>query len=872
MNNLIKINNMFVLIYGHQGWIGRDFITILQKNNIQFVEGKSKLNTMVNIEKELDEIKPTHVISFIGKNNGEKTNNINYFEQEENLYENIKNNLFSPLVIAELCNKHNIHYTYLGTECIDEHLIDQGQYDPHCFSSSYSIVKKFTDMLITLFKQRVLNLQISMYVICEKNVQQIITDITNNNKYSIPISITMLSELLPYVLDMMTNKITGTINLTNPGMITQEEIFTMYKEYVNQSFTWNHFSQEKEQRTILDTDVSLNTLHLTTLYPKIKHIKDSLKECLIHYASGLQHNIQNILSQNTGVCLLITGGCGFIGSNFINYYFSKDKISKLVNLDTMYYCANEKNVHIEIRTSDKYTLIKGNICDANIVDNVLNTYNITHVIHFAGQSHVQNSFDESISFTKDNILGTHTLLESCRKYGKIKRFIHVSTDQVYGESINVVDEMPKTEHSLLCPTNPYAATKAGAELIAQSYYYSYNMPIIITRGNYVYGPNQYPEKLIPHFINLLQEDKKVSIHGNGTVVRAFLHVYDTASAFETILEKGTIGEIYNIGCDEKMEYSVLDVAKMLIKQIKHTENVDEWIEYVQDRPFNDQRYYISNHKLKELGWIITKPFEKGIIQTIYNELYDKYINYNLNKINTIIDENVYEIFVFCSGKCGSSTLHKTFLENGYTSLHEHSNYCWQINNNMKGSIFDVIERSMKKYKKVYIFDSYRTPIERKISGFFQNLEEYTYDYCQLNNITNYKDISIDNLIDIFNNKIYTIDNYQSIDEILCYYNINKPLLFDHNKGYNKFQHNNLVFISLLFANINKWQFQLTEIFEKEIQVTKDNISEIKWYSEIYKEFLKNYKISPTLYLNITNNNNFKYYNNSNKLCFNSPFG
>ena len=140
-----------------------------------------------------------------------------------------------------------------------------------------------------------------------------------------------------------------------------------------------------------------------------------------------------------------------------------------------------------------------------------------------------------------------------------------------------VNEKHKTEHSILCPTNPYAATKAGAELIAQSYNHSFNFPVIITRGNNVYGPNQYPEKLIPRFIKLLEENKKVTIQGDGSCIRAFLHSYDTATAFEAILEKGKIGEIYNIGCDENMEYSVLYVAKMLIQKIKKTEDYNNWI-------------------------------------------------------------------------------------------------------------------------------------------------------------------------------------------------------------------------------------------------------------------------------------------------------
>lgn len=308
--------------------------------------------------------------------------------------------------------------------------------------------------------------------------------------------------------------------------------------------------------------------------------------------------------------LLVTGGCGFIGSNFINLIFKQNKYN-IINFDAMYYCADENNIIEEIRKSSNYKLIKGNLCDKNFVKYILEENKITYIIHFAAQSHVDNSFDNSLQYTHDNILGTHTLLEVCRIYGKIERFIHVSTDEVYGESM-LDDVNHKNEQSILCPTNPYAATKAGAELIAQAYYYSYKMPIIISRGNNVYGPNQYPEKLIPRFIKLLKEDKKVTIQGDGSCVRGFLHAYDTAKAFECILEKGVIGQIYNIGCDEHMEYSVLQIAKILIKLIKNTENFEDWIEYIPDRPFNDKRYFISNQKLKDLGWDISVDFLEGI--------------------------------------------------------------------------------------------------------------------------------------------------------------------------------------------------------------------------------------------------------------------
>jgi dTDP-glucose 4,6-dehydratase len=304
--------------------------------------------------------------------------------------------------------------------------------------------------------------------------------------------------------------------------------------------------------------------------------------------------------------LLVTGGCGFIGSNFINYLNKKYPEYLIINLDAMYYCANEKNVNIE----NNYKFIKGNLRSSELINHILNEYSITHVIHFAAQSHVQNSFDDSMQYTLDNIVGTHTLLECCKNYGLIKKFIHVSTDEVYGESLN--EEM-KHEGSVLYPTNPYAATKAGAELIAMSYIKSYQLPIIITRGNNVYGQNQYPEKLIPRFIEQLNSGKQVTIQGDGSARRSFLHVEDTCSAFDIILHKGNLGEIYNIGTNPgESEYTVLEIAEILIKLIKRTENWQSYVSFVADRPFNDSRYFISNEKLRSIGWEIKINFMDGI--------------------------------------------------------------------------------------------------------------------------------------------------------------------------------------------------------------------------------------------------------------------
>lgn len=636
---------MNILIYGSKGWIGQQFLKILNQNNIQYIEGRARANNINEVSIEIDNINPTNIISFIGRTHGSIDNiyysTIDYLEQKDKLTENVRDNLYAPLILAILSKVRNIHYTYLGTGCIFKYdeihpfgkeingFIESSL--PNFFGSSYSTVKGFTDQLMSLYSDNVLNLRIRMPITDTQNSRNFITKITTYEYIcSIPNSMTVLPELLPKVIEMMRMNITGTINLTNPGLISHNEILTMFQDIVDPEFTWKNFSKE-EQSKILHSDRSnnyLDTTKLQALFPDIKNIKQSVKDCLIKYResyiknsnsnSNININYNNDNNDNNDNYiiniknLLVTGGAGFIGSAFINYFSKKYPNINIINIDKLYYCANVNNVDLDIRHSDKYKFIQSDVNNTELIDYILFKNEIDTVIHFAAQSHVQNSFDDSLQFTKDNIFGTHSLLESCRKYGKIKKFIHVSTDEVYGESMNDINEKSKTEHSVLVPTNPYAATKAGAELIVQSYSHSYNMPIIITRGNNVYGPNQYPEKVIPKFIKLLKENKKITIQGDGSSVRAFLYSLDTAKAFECILDKGKIGEIYNIGCDDNMEYSIIELAKLLIKKIKKTDNFDNWIEYIDDRPFNDRRYYISNVKLKSLGWTIETDLEIGL--------------------------------------------------------------------------------------------------------------------------------------------------------------------------------------------------------------------------------------------------------------------
>lgn len=296
---------------------------------------------------------------------------------------------------------------------------------------------------------------------------------------------------------------------------------------------------------------------------------------------------------------LVTGGCGFIASNFINSMHTRYPDITFVNIDKLDYCSNIENVD-----QGSSIFIEGTLCDPDFIERIVTRYKFDYVFHFAAQSHVDNSFVDPLSFTMDNAYGTHVLIETCRKYIPEVEIIHFSTDEVYGES--VTDEPFTEERGVLKPTNPYSASKAAAEMIVRSYVESFNMKIKIVRCNNVYGPNQYPEKLIPKFKRLLRNGEKCTIHGkrSSEIKRAFMHVEDVINAVDIIWKKGTIGEIYNIASDD--EISVMDVTKMIIKTITCTEDYDKWITYVEDRPFNDSRYYICSKKLKSLGWKQTK--------------------------------------------------------------------------------------------------------------------------------------------------------------------------------------------------------------------------------------------------------------------------
>lgn len=309
---------------------------------------------------------------------------------------------------------------------------------------------------------------------------------------------------------------------------------------------------------------------------------------------------------------------GFIASHAAILMCKKYPQYNIIVYDKLDYCSCRENLN-ELDDLPNFKFIKGDIASQDLVTYVFKEEKIDTVLHFAAQTHVDNSFGNSFAFTQANTYGTHVLLETAKNCETIRRFIHVSTDEVYGEGESM-DAKPMEEDHILEPTNPYAATKAGAEFLVKSYHRSFKLPCIITRGNNVYGPHQYPEKLIPKFINQLMRGRALTLHGDGTNTRNFLYVEDVARAFDVILHKGEIGHIYNIGGANELPN--IDVAKHLLKILGKSQDEASLITFVPDRKFNDLRYTINSSKLHELGWKEEMGWEEGLNATV--EWYKKY--------------------------------------------------------------------------------------------------------------------------------------------------------------------------------------------------------------------------------------------------------
>jgi dTDP-glucose 4,6-dehydratase len=597
---------MKVLIYGGRGWIGKQFIDILQKNNHEVILSNVRVNNYEKVSEDLKINKPDIVLSCLGRTYGPGFNTIDYLEQPGNLQINLNDNLFAPVTIANACITHNIYFVYLGTGCIfnsDTKMYTEDS-EPDFFGSSYSLVKGFTDKLFhsDLYKDKMLNLRIRMPIVGEEHKRNFITKIVNYEKVvNIPNSMTVFDTLLPCAIKLIERKWTGTLNFTNPGTISHNQILDLYTEIVDPLFTYTNFTIEEQDKILASkrSNNHLDTSLLKTLFPNVPDIYDSVKGCLLDYKHSMEPDV-----------VLVTGGCGFIGGAMVRYLYKHYPKMTIINIDKLTYCSDQRNITPEMKNDDRYIFYQVDITDEKSIQQIFQKHSIKCVLHFAAETHVDRSFEHPLEFTKTNIIGTQILLHHSHLTG-VKKFIHVSTDEVYGD-VNYSE--PVKETSNLNPTNPYSGSKLGAEVAVTAFAKSFKLPYIITRCNNVYGPKQYHEKVIPKFSKMSMNGEKMTIHGNGSNVRSFIFIDDVTRAFDTIMRKGRLGEIYNIAVNN--EVSIVDLSKTIADFFTEKGYDVPNISFVEDRPFNDERYFINSNKLEELGWNPEISFKEGIKRSL----------------------------------------------------------------------------------------------------------------------------------------------------------------------------------------------------------------------------------------------------------------
>lgn len=305
--------------------------------------------------------------------------------------------------------------------------------------------------------------------------------------------------------------------------------------------------------------------------------------------------------------LLVTGGCGFIGSNFILHMLESHPDVSIINLDLLTYAGNLENLQDAEPYGDRHRFVRGDIADRDLVRSIMSR-EPDAVVNFAAESHVDRSIMDSCSFITTNVVGTQVLLDACREFG-IKRYVQISTDEVYG---SLGPEGAFTEGHAVCPNSPYAASKAAADMLVRAYHKTHGMDVVITRCSNNYGPYQFPEKLIPLMISNAVNDQELPVYGDGRNVRDWIHVLDHCRAVSLILREGRSGEVYNIG--GASEYTNIEIVKYILRRLDKPESL---IRFVADRPGHDRRYAMDFSKLhSELGWRPIVGFEEGLNQTI----------------------------------------------------------------------------------------------------------------------------------------------------------------------------------------------------------------------------------------------------------------
>ena len=594
-----------VLVFGARGWIGAQMSTLMTGRGWRVVAAKSRMENYAEVRQELDDVRPDVVVVAAGLTGRPNIDSLESCKPETSLV-----NVAGTVLLASECSRRGIYVTTFATGCIYEydatHPVGGRGFtedDAPNFTGSYYSRTKIAAELATRELPGHLLLRVRMPISSDGSPRCFVTKIARYARVvDVPNSVTVLADLLPVALELIAARTTGVFNFVNPGPVSHAEILDAYKAIVDPGFTYSVMDMATHD-TVVVARRSNNCLESAKLQAAAAaagvHIPTALDSVKRLFAA----NQPKLRYQHLPRRVLVTGGAGFVGSGLVHRLQDQPSVEVVVVLDVLDTCASLKN----IEGLNKVRVVIGDICDIDVVA-ILEAHRIDTVFHLAAQTHVDNSFENSKTFTRVNVLGTHALLQATTAYGKLAVFLHVSTDEVYGETQN--SESSMKESRVLMPTNPYAASKAGAEALVHAYIKSYGVNAIVVRCNNIYGPRQYPEKVVPRFCVRALSHLPIQIQGSGDQTRHFVHVDDAADAIFYAASRGVRGDIFNIGSNT--EKSILQLAHAVVDALASTSTIT----YVKDRPFNDVRYWVDDTLLRTLGWAPKIPFDRGLADTI----------------------------------------------------------------------------------------------------------------------------------------------------------------------------------------------------------------------------------------------------------------
>lgn len=670
------------LIVGPNGYIGKQITQQIHETwpSDSIVEMKEHIYSVADEQKIRNLLKseqPDIVVICIGRTylQGQK-GNVDDLQNISALPVNLRDNLEVPLMIAAVSQQYSFirKVVYLGTGCIFQQPEtaptenDLGTFTGSC----YSTVKGVTDRLfhLTSLFPKLINVRLRMPVTFDTSSRNLISKLKSFKKViEIPNSISVLPTLWPILLTAARQStFTGTLHLVNPGSMTHPEILQLYKQYVDPTHTYEIMTTD-QQRGMLQAErsnVVLDTKTIEELAHELQlpllSIQDAMTEAMKQFARQYVPASQTPSTQietksNQFYNIMITGGCGFIGSHVVEYFYKQHPSYRIINVDKITYAGCENHVAATVRNDQKrYVLYKEDITNDTKILEIMRKEQIRAIIHLAAESSVDVSFQQSLHFTRTNVLGTHTLLQCVQRLihdenQSFDLFLHVSTDEVLGGSYH--DDAKEEQAS--DPSNPYSASKTAAEVYVQTYSRYLKVPCMMVRLNNVIGERQFLDKLIPKCLVRRLLGLPLLIHGNGQSRRHFLDTQDVARALDIVFHKGSVGEIYHIA-SSGTDHSVHEIVEWIIKHVKpdptwqtfwgiiaKNSSSEYPFKYIANRTFQDQRYQLDGSKAKMLGFQPKVQWEQSLRRTA------SWYQQSLNHISEMVNHDPATLFRWLEG-------------------------------------------------------------------------------------------------------------------------------------------------------------------------------------------------------------------------------